>query len=326
MQKFTLCFFLLFYSLTSNAQGDYIVIANWDTLQFEQPYDYLSIDSSEQNIWQIGDPQKTFFNTPFSSNNAIVTDLVNTYPPNTYSYFDLYVGKFNYPEDEMGGFGESYPYNIFMEIKHKYDTDPSKDGGYITVSYDNGATWMNIIKDTVYGHGLTPGDGVSGNLYYESDKLSNGESGFSGTSDGWVSTWFGWHLLPVKNGATDVDTMILRFNFVSDEIDNPKEGWMIDDIRLYSIDIGANITSFTAENALLIYPNPINQQTITDWKTRAKQVTIEVANIAGIQVFRAQYFNQEKTQLDITHLPNGVYFVKALLEGSEPLIQKIIIE
>lgn len=323
MQKITLCVFLLCHSLVSNAQGDYIVVANWDTLQFEQPYDYLSIDSSNQNIWQIGDPQKTFFNAPFSTNNAIVTDLVDTYPPDTYSYFDLYIGAFNYPGSEMS---ESYPYNIFMEIKHKYDTDPSKDGGYITVSYDNGTTWMNIINDTGYWYGLTPGDGVSGNLYYESDKLSNGESGFSGTSDGWVSTWFGWHLLPVKNGATEVDTMILRFNFISDEIDNPKEGWMIDDIRFYSIDIGADITALKAENTLLIYPNPINQQTIIDWKTRSNQATIEVANIAGRQVFRAQYFNQNHTQLDLTHLPNGVYFAKVLLEGREPLVRKIVVE
>ncbi len=264
----------MFFFTALQAQGGYKVTINRDTVQFEAPYEHLSIDNSSQNIWQIGSPQKEFFNASFSGEKAMVTDTMNPYPPNNISHFDFYIGAFNY-----GGENEpfdSYPYNIFMELKHKYDTDFLKDGGYLTISYDNGATWVNIIEDNTYYLGETP-NWVNENLYSDNQTLFNGEKGFSGNSGDWVSTWFAWHFLPVKNSLEEIgDTMILRFNFISDEIDNPKEGWMIDDIRLYSVDLGTNIEEFGRGENVHIYPNPIQTSTLIDLEKTFEEIDIVV--------------------------------------------------
>jgi len=115
--------------------GDTLFI---ETITFEYSYPYLEVDTSNQNIWQIGTPNKAFFDSAYSAKNAIITDTVNYYPIDNISYFDLLIGAFN--------FNDLYPWNIYVGIKHKYDTDTLKDGGFITISYDNRTTWMNIIN------------------------------------------------------------------------------------------------------------------------------------------------------------------------------------
>ena len=227
MKKFTLLLCLIALCSYSYSQGS---ISNvWDTINFSSTREYLKIDTSKQNIWQIASPQKTFFNSAFSETKAIITDSIKSYPINNKSYFDIYIGSFN--------FQNYYPYSINIGFKHKFDTDTLKDGGYITISYDKGKTWMNIINDSVYYYGATPKN-RNMNLYSNLDTLFNGEKGFSGKSKNWISTFFGWQAMVVKKSAkTDIDTTIIRFNFISDNINNNKEGWLIDDITLYSCDI-----------------------------------------------------------------------------------------
>ncbi len=109
---------------------------------------------------------------------------------------------------------------------------------------------MNILDDTIAQQyfcvtPLQPQPSAWGNtnLYQENQTLFNGEHGFSGKSDGWVHSCMSWYNLPVRNpfSALNYDTLIFRFNFISDNIPSSREGWMIDQIRLFSIDIGGGI-------------------------------------------------------------------------------------
>ncbi len=233
-------------------------IFNQDTIRFDRDCSYLEIDSSAENIWQIGKPSKSYFNSAWLAERAIMTDSIHPYPIDNYSWFELYFGEFN--------LSWGYPNDIFVQFHHKFDTDSLKDGGYITVSYDNGITWSNIIHDNVFGE-MNP-QGESGNLYTDDDLLFNGEEGFSGRSDDWITTWFAWyHLLAKKSINAEIgDTMILRFNFVSDSIQTNKEGWLIDDIRLFSVDLGGGIENQQWKTDINIYPNPVNSSTIIDLK------------------------------------------------------------
>ena len=140
---------------------------------------------------------------------------------------------------------------------HKYDTDSLMDGGYITISYDEGISWINIIDDTCWYFDICPPD-ESSNLYHHEDTLFNGESGFSGNSGGWVKTGLAWYIMPVfETMDAPEDTIILRFNFVSVSITSDKEGWMIDHIKLYAIDLGGGADDPIHENReILLYPNP----------------------------------------------------------------------
>ena len=52
-------------------------IAYYDNINFEDSCSYLYFNSSEPPIWQIGTPNKTFFNSAYSSPSEIITNTVN---------------------------------------------------------------------------------------------------------------------------------------------------------------------------------------------------------------------------------------------------------
>lgn len=287
----------------------------YDTITFEEPYEYLVIDTSSQNIWQIGEPNKIFFDSAYSIPNAIVTDTLNFYPINNNSYFDLKIGAFNYDD--------GYPYDIFIEIKHKFDTDTLKDGGFITVSYDNGLTWMNIINDTVYGQATPSWDNA--NLYNFNDTLYNGQFGFSGHSNGWITTMFSWHYITVKNNIDVIgDTMIVRFNFISDSIENNKEGWMIDNIKLYSVDLGFGINDIKSLK-FNITPNPMNETAIIELDSY-NEIQLSIFNFQGNLVRQKNYFNNQSIIINRDKLNSGIYFIKIRTEENLVGIRKLVIK
>ena len=316
MKNFILLLTISLTTLQSFAQRTEFV---WDTITFEEPCEYLVVDTSNQNIWQVGEPNKIFFDSAYSITNAVVTDTMNFYPVNNNSYFDLKIGEFNY--------NYYYPYDIFIEIKHKFDTDTLKDGGFITVSYDEGLTWTNIINDTSGFWDMTPrNDGYSGvNLYSDNDTLFNGEFGFSGYSNDWITTWFTWHIIPVKNNMDFIgDTMIVRFNFMSDNVENNKEGWMIDDIKLYSVDLGGGINDFKPLK-FRISPNPMNETAnieLNDYR----EIELSIFDIQAKIVRQQNFFNNQSIIINREKFNPGIYFVKLKTGKNLIGIRKLIIK
>lgn len=194
-----------------------------DTIRFENDNAFISLDTIQNNIWQIGEPQKNIFNAAYSPSRAILTDTIQSYSNNNHSYFQVMVTQQNLPFP-------IFPLSIFLEFKHKINSDSLKDGGYITVSYNKGATWENVINSNPPFFGFY----MNTNIYSQNDSLINGQVGFSGTDTTWKTTNIGWPLMGVKSSA-QYDTILFRFNFISDSIQTNKDGWMIDDIRLYGV-------------------------------------------------------------------------------------------
>jgi hypothetical protein len=298
-------------------QYEYETEYTWVLIRFDSTYQYLQTDTSTQNIWQIGTPNKAYFDSAYSKERGIITDSINFYPINNYSYFDLLIGDFNYEY--------YYPYDIFIEFKHKFDTDSLFDGGYLSISYDNGKTWINIIEDPNSWCSKPQLENV--NLYSESDILFNGEKGFSGNSNGWISTWFTWHQCLVKSANYDVgDTMILRFNFISDEINTNKEGWLIDDIRLYSVDLGGAVNEIDNNELIIIYPNPVNSKLIIDFRTYFDVINIELIDMSGKSMYNHQYYSRNSISIDTNGLLKGFYLIRVLLNNNKLITRKILLE
>ncbi len=292
-----------------------------DTITFEDTCFYLQIDTSANNIWQIGEPSKTFFNASFSAPNAIVTDTLNNYPVNNYSYFDLIIDENSFP---------SFSSQMFFEIKHKIDTDTLKDGGYITISYDKGNTWTNIINDTSYNYEESPGsytwNGEPSNLYSNDDTLFNGKYGFSGKTD-WITTKFSWHYIPCKNieNKTISDTILIRFNFISDNINTGKEGWMIDDIRLYNVDLGGNIKTLSNPKHSVIQTNPIQDKSLIVFDKLYPVLTVQLFNFQGKLLRNQKLYNTKTFMFSRDNLPEGMYFLKLNFNNQFSETQKLII-
>jgi hypothetical protein len=75
---------------------------------------YIKIDNmNPSNIWQIGKPQKSFFNKAFSLPNVMVTDTITSYPINNLSTFYIYIPV----DSESYVFGQqiTFYYKIFSD-------------------------------------------------------------------------------------------------------------------------------------------------------------------------------------------------------------------
>ena len=308
----------------NDSPGDTIDI--WTVINFEELSPYIHINPSAQNIWQVGEPQKTFFNSAYSVPNAIITDTTGFYPVNNQSSFDLYVGEFN-----MGGtWGWNYPYDIFIDFRHKFDSDTLMDGGYLTVSWDKGLTWMNVINDSVY-IGEHPAwwlpFGGNSNLYSSENMLFNGEPGFSGRSDGWVHSCLAWFVWPVKN-ALDFppDTMIIRFNFVSDGNHHDREGWMIDQIRLFSLDLGSGIQGNQAgRKRSQIAPNPVKSSAIVKFDKTYENVEYSLLDLTGRICAAGEPGKCSHFTFDRGNISPGIYILKLFIDHQYTETHPVII-
>jgi len=320
MKIFSLTIIVLLFSVqlfaqrdeSTNGPGDEIT---FDIIDFESPRSYLSIDTSSGNLWEICKPNKTFFDSAFSADSAIITSFSDYYPDNNHSWFDLYIGRFNIPW---------YPESMYFEMKHKYDTEKNHDGGYITVSYDLGKTWMNIINDSVY-YAVSPSTAPSDNLYSEEDTLFNGEFGFSGYSKDWITTAFSWFVQVCMIEKAEVgDTMIIRFNFISDSSSSNHEGWMIDDIRLYIVEPWG-INDINNSKLIQVYPNPGSTDLHVELDRAYQSIDVEVLDMAGKTVERYHFSGINCFTLDCSSLKNGLYILKTSLNTKTIEYKKIIV-
>ncbi len=297
-------------------------VGPWTVISFEEPTPYITILPLSQNIWQIGAPHKTFFNAAYTLPNAIVTDTMNNYPVNNLSSFELIVGTFNFPW---------YPWSVFVDFRHKYDTDTLSDGGYITVSWDNGLTWTNIIDDNNNFFEITPhhpwGPYGNNNLYNSWSILSNGEEGYCGHSGNWIHSCMAWYNFPVDKKTDWVpDTMRLRFNFISDSIQQNREGWMIDQIRLFSIDLGSGIQEFLAGRShSYFFPNPVTTTATFTLNKTYRDVHYEIMDSRGVLISKSDRGTCDEFTFERTGIPPGIYFMRLFLDNHFTDIHRIII-
>jgi hypothetical protein len=293
-------------------------------ISFDEPTQYITILPLQNNIWQIGGPYKTFFNAPYTPPNVIVTDTINDYPINNLSTFEL---------DIDSSLLSAYWYNIFIDFRHKYDCDSLQDGGYITISWDGGFTWMNIIDDTNAPFWFTPhldnGGYGNYNLYNTSSMLYNGQHGFTGYSGTWIHSSMAWYnpSSKKKNKAfTFPDTVKLRFNFISDSIQNHREGWMIDQIRLFCIDMGDGIKEYTeGKTHSYFYPNPVKTTATFVMNRTYNDVHYELIDSKGVIISTSNRGTCDEFIFERGSISPGIYFMKLFLDSNLIDIHRMVI-
>ncbi len=194
----------------------------------------ITIDPDTNNIWQIGKPQKPIFNAATSLPNVIVTDTINSYPPNNVSRFYTKM----YAWTNSGIFA--------WQWKQKLDMNPNHTGGMIEFSQDQGQTWQNVFNNPyVYNfYGFLPNN---------QDTLPTGEYVFSGTDSTWRDIWL---CLDFSWVSISPDTVYFRFSFISDSSNIKKEGWMIDNMNAHATMIHTAVSGQHFDKYLNVYPNP----------------------------------------------------------------------
>lgn len=273
--KTTLLTFFMAFALMAFGQNDPNgPIAIY--VDFEYSYDTttlsLEIDTSNiNNIWQIGKPQKTIFNQAKTQPNAIVTDTTNTYPVNNNSVF--YVNYSNY----NCAYFEGYYY---------CDTD-TNDYGTIELSTDNGQTWIDLLA-------------VSTNL--------SNKPVLTGNSNGWQ--FFSLDFMGYINDS-QVDSLTIKFTFISDSIDTQHDGLMFDN---FAFCIAVNTQNLYQLNNLKIFPNPTSDLLNFQLEEPIDNAEIRIYSTIG-QLMQNQNIINTDVQFDVSNWNNGIYFYGIYVEG-----------
>jgi hypothetical protein len=271
---FTILFTVLTGCVFSQNYWDYNINFE-DTSQIFR----LEIDtvSNHNNIWQIGNPQKTVFTSAYSVPNAIVTDTMNSYPTNDTSVFII---------KHVADQGFEMHHTVILSGKYKVNSDSLSDYGIIEFSPDNGNIWVNLLTDTFYL-----------NLWcYEWpwDKPT-----LTGNSNGWVDFYaylanFSQYF-PISYG----DTVQYRFTFISDSVQTNKDGLMFDDLHFEDWAEGINEvnTGFTPD----LFPNPASDLIYIQADNSIKISSVTIRDIQGRTLLIT-----DKTTVDLSEFAPGV--------------------
>jgi hypothetical protein len=272
--------FLLLCSLSCFGQWEY-------TFNFEDTagyYNFLKIENTplSTNTWQVGAPQKTIFTQANSNPNVIVTDTMNFYRSNDSSIFEIYqVNEFQMRCVPMYAFSGYYWVN----------SDTITDFGKIEVSPNHGATWIDIVNDTIYDY----------LMQWSSEKPT-----LTGNSNGWQYFYVDLHMLMTNFNIyfLPTDTLIYRFTFISDSVQTQKDGLMFDDLNFH-YESGVGIEETQERKLLKLFPNPASEFI-------AFNEEIELAEIFDSQgrcvIQKQNVGNGEK--LDVLNLSKGLYSCK----------------
>jgi len=296
--------FFIFVSMKIFGQANHYVISFEGTgLNENDPGHKLFIDtiSNPDNIWQIGHPDKTIFNTAHSSPNVIVTDTLNSYPVNdTSSFTIIHLSNFGWANDMP---------NIFIDGWYNVNSDTLTDYAYIDFSPDHGNTWYYL--DSALNNGCCFGPP---NL----QELPT----FTGNSFGWK---YFHYCLCASVTLPYGDTVLYRFTFISDNIQTNKDGIMFDDLY-FEDDQVDGIIEFQNDNLISIIPNPttnsINIMINGNDATNEKN-DISIFNAMGKIIYQNR-ISSNQTTIDLSSFAKGIYFIK-VQSGDKIYTDKVIV-
>lgn len=195
---------------------------------------FIVIDTSSSNIWQVGEPHKTIFNSASTFPNALMTDTINNYPENISSSVHIAL-----PVESIYWHGI-----VAVQWAQKLDMDENNAVGMVEFSVDNGDNWQNAF-DNPYTYNFF------GYNYENEVTLPSGEKGFSGKDTLWKNIWLcydtGW--------LSSTDTLQIKFTFISYESDETHEGWMIDNLLIHPTYFHT-INENKPKSIFNVFPNP----------------------------------------------------------------------
>lgn len=281
-------FILLIFMVKINYGQD--IIINFDDRELFDKSNYTPIDANiilnkndTNNIWQVGVPQKTLFDSAASLPIALMTDTINFYPSNNESEFVL----------------------VFYERVHsirirairwmqKIDMEDSTTYAKVLISFDKGITFESVFNNSnVYNFfGYDPNSvGV----------LPDSSKAFVGVDTNWRDVWL------CINGIYD-DSIMVKYVFHSDSVINNHEGWMVDNFRI-GYTFQHTINEIEANKNLVIYPNPTaDMLSIALNKEFGHHVMkkIVMINMQGQQV-NSWDCNADTINLDVSKYSTGNY-------------------
>ena len=265
----------------------------------------IVIDSAANNKWQIGYPHKSVFTKTKDNSMAIVTDTTNTLPINDTSVF--------YIKHYRNKNANTIPsYSISISFQSKLDGD-SNDIGIIEISPDTGRHWVNVVTQSAQ-YGIQ--------YFYPVPCLNGSTMNLPNTDSGWQSVYFSMMYWPAANSGFPVlwnaDTFLIRFTYITDSVNTPRDGWIIDNIQLVE-GTESILETITNNSIISIAPNPVEDVLHIKRKIGvAKNESVQLMNMMGEVVFSGQWWVVGvELSVDVSGLAKGVYLLRYSCDKGE---------
>ena len=289
MKTIILSIFVVFTCANVTAQNYYeISFEGTGLYEFDNRHELVV---EPNGLWQVGSPDKTVFTEAYTFPNAIVTDTTNAYPINSNSSFII---------KHVADLGFDMPNHVLFTGVYRVDTDSITDYGMIEFSPDNGTTWVDLIDQGQYDAQIHWGN--SGN---ESEVPV-----LTGNSNGWKNFAVYFPELGSFFSIVTGDTVLFKFSFISDSIENNRNGLMYDSLRIEDTP-PLNVGKLDQQTSLTVYPNPASSLLSLDYSNiGTSEITIEIYNHLGVKVEELQQNEQWNKNVDVSHLANGFYYIE----------------
>lgn len=299
--RVSLIFSIVFLAAVSEAQTPY----NWNTnahLDFDDSTQFqffLADTAFEDNIWQIGNPQKTFIDSSFSAPYCLITDTADTYP----------IGNLSSAQMKLQ-LTEGY---VHVYFTHKFESDSLLDGGCIELSIDD-STWHGFY-DSAYWSSVNLEFWGGLDFYDVTDTVETlGQPGASGHSGDWIHSNL---RVFYQNVQPFPEYLGLRFLFASDSIETQKDGWAIDNFHFEFGHIGIDEID---EQLGVVYPNP------TSGFIRFRNASI----VESFKLYDAhgrliKELDVHAGTINVSDFPTGIYLARWVEKGT-PKYSRIVIQ
>lgn len=255
-----------------------------DTLQAHP----LVVDSGASviNQWAIAQPDNPPLVTPYGGAYVLMTPDTGAYAVNDSACFYI---------DHLVGPGFITGFEASFSGWYWADADTA-DIGKLYMSIDSGATWIDVMDDSLVSPGAvayTPALSEFG--------------GLSGASGGW--TYFSYDLRAFYEAydLQENQPITLRFCFLTDSVFDNRAGLMLD--NLWMIDYVEGLAPHHAVSiASKAVPNPAGSQTILELtRSDGHAFTVQVWDLTGALVRRWSAVNTDRIGLDVAGLAEGLY-------------------
>lgn len=216
-----------------------------------------------------------------------------------------------------------------MEFWHKYDMDTLTDIGIIEASYDGGNSWV-LVNDTSEVSTIGSYFWWDNDFHASDGNYTNHPLITTGKSDGWELSRFNWEWwIPVKTDTIiyPLDSLMIKFTFISDANETNKEGWMIDDILTASAEwqLCSDIKE-TINNNFRIFPNPFSQQMTIESVEDLKGSDMIIYNSTGIIIKEFHMASGHSITVQQDNLSSGIYYLVIMKNGKILGTNKILID
>ena len=114
------------------------------------------------------------------------------------------------------------------------------------------------------------------------------------------------------SGQPDGDTLLFKFTFISDSIQDTLDGLMFDNFIF--ADYAEGIIEIQNNNNLIISPNPFTTTTQITLPQTCHHIALEVYDIHGKRLSQQDYYDCSQIQFNRIGLNNGMYFVKLTMD------------